>query len=279
MLLPIPPLNLTKKYSIQFKKGVSKVAQQHQRYSLFMNEDSIDGGPGGDWGTPPAPAPAATGSLDTDEMLIPQNEVALFKNPLAAASIVRPAIAAATATAHQISETHRYILIRTHCTTLVHGSSICREDSVSVVELLARYTLQYTVACHKQGDLKGGLLEAKMGTLKQKGGQTYRDTPVTEIEEMFGLQPLHDRRKCTDFVFLHRLGSGLLDCLSLLSDINIQVPRGTRSRSVFLRGYQPINYAAHHGVNRLLRLGSQATHIDFFANIVHAVRRKLCSKP
>ncbi|KAG8267053.1 hypothetical protein J6590_059094 [Homalodisca vitripennis] len=188
-----------------------------------------DGGPRGDWGTPPAPAPAATGSPDTDEMLIPQNEVALFKNPLAA-------------------------------------------------ELLARYTLQYTVACHKQGDLKGGLLEAKMGTLKQKGGQTYRDTPVTEIEEMFGLQPLHDRRKCTDLVFLHRLLSGLLDCPSLLSDINILIPRGTRSRSVFLRGYQPRNYAAHHGVNRLLRLGSQATHIDFFANIAHAVRRKFCGE-
>ncbi|KAG8274109.1 Belongs to the glycosyl hydrolase 18 [Homalodisca vitripennis] len=73
------------------------------------------------------------------------------------------------------------------------------------------------------------------GNIRVRLGYTYRDTPVTEIEEMFGLQPLHDRRKCTDLVFLHKLVSGLLDSPSLLSDINILIPTGTRSRSVFLR--------------------------------------------
>ncbi|KAG8260451.1 hypothetical protein J6590_097095 [Homalodisca vitripennis] len=105
-------------------------------------------------------------------------------------------------------------------------------------------------------------------------GYDYLNTPIAEVGSLFGLQPLHERRKYIDLLFLYKLVNGVLDCPSLLSDNDIYTPRGTRSRSIFLRRYKPTNYSANHGMARLLKLGSKATCIDLFAESAQSLRRK-----
>ncbi|KAG8313080.1 hypothetical protein J6590_010174 [Homalodisca vitripennis] len=49
--------------------------------------------------------------------------------------------------------------------------------------------------------------------------------------------------------------------------VTFTVPRGTRSKSVFSRRFQPTNYAQNHGISRLLRTGEAASSsINFFEN-------------
>lgn len=114
--------------------------------------------------------------------------------------------------------------------------------------------------------------------LGTKLGYTYYNTPIEELENMFGLLPLCQRRQHADLVALFKLVNGLLDCPGLLSDIDFFIPRGTRSRTIFRRRYQPTYYAYHTGLARLLRLGSDAgNHVDFFNESVSSFKRLVLS--
>ncbi|KAG8324816.1 hypothetical protein J6590_082927 [Homalodisca vitripennis] len=70
-------------------------------------------------------------------------------------------------------------------------------------------------------------------------GYTFLDTPVAEVEDMFGLQSLSLRRKFLDLVFLNNIVSGVLDCPVILRYIDISIPRGTRSKTIFQRRSMP----------------------------------------
>ncbi|KAG8287116.1 hypothetical protein J6590_045920 [Homalodisca vitripennis] len=61
-----------------------------------------------------------------------------------------------------------------------------------------------------------------------KLGYNYLATPVAEIEMLYGLQPLQERRKYIDILFLYRLVNGFLDCPHLVSDIDYSIPRASR---------------------------------------------------
>ena len=59
--------------------------------------------------------------------------------------------------------------------------------------------------------------------------------------------------------------NGMIDCPDLLNNIDFVVPRGTRSRTVFRRRFEPTYYAYNSGISRLLRLGCEAaSYADFF---------------
>ncbi|XP_054272813.1 uncharacterized protein LOC128993080 [Macrosteles quadrilineatus] len=96
-------------------------------------------------------------------------------------------------------------------------------------------------------------------------GYHFQDVPIITLEKYYDLQPLSLRRKCYDLQFLFKLVNGIIDCTSLLNNIKFSAPRGTRSKTLFARGFQARNYSYHHGLSRLLRMGGEAsTHIDFF---------------
>ncbi|KAG8308841.1 hypothetical protein J6590_099893 [Homalodisca vitripennis] len=69
-----------------------------------------------------------------------------------------------------------------------------------------------------------------------------------------------------DLNFLRGLVNGEIDCSGLLGAVTFTVPRGTRSKSVFCRRFQPTNYT-QNGISRLLRTGEAASSsINFFRN-------------
>ncbi|KAG8243025.1 hypothetical protein J6590_053239 [Homalodisca vitripennis] len=86
-------------------------------------------------------------------------------------------------------------------------------------------------------------------------GYAYMETPVLQLEQRFKLQSLYHRRIIFDVLFLFRLINGLVDCPALLEMVDLSVPRGTRSRTVFCRKFLPTNYACNSGVARILRHG------------------------
>jgi len=107
-------------------------------------------------------------------------------------------------------------------------------------------------------------------------GFTYRTTPVDDVGSLFDLPPLEVRREHTDLLTLFRLVNGILDCPSLLDQIDFTVCRGTRSRSIFRRQFHNTYYSYHSGLSRLLRTGSNVpTHIDFFNESLYSFKRKL----
>lgn len=109
-------------------------------------------------------------------------------------------------------------------------------------------------------------------------GFDYLRTPVSEVESLFGLTPLHVRRQHSDLLTLFKLVNGLLDCPDLLCGIHLHIPTGTRSKTIFRRRYQPTYYAANSGLSRLLRTGSDvAIHLDFFHDSLSSFRRKVAS--
>ncbi|KAG8240577.1 hypothetical protein J6590_105723, partial [Homalodisca vitripennis] len=93
----------------------------------------------------------------------------------------------------------------------------------------------------------------------------YMETPVLQLEQRFNLQSLYHRRIIFDLLFLFRLINGLVDCPALLEMVDLSVPRGTRSRTVFCRKFLPTNYACNSGVARILRHGGVwSRQVDFF---------------
>ncbi|KAG8282518.1 hypothetical protein J6590_036482 [Homalodisca vitripennis] len=86
-------------------------------------------------------------------------------------------------------------------------------------------------------------------------GYAYMETPVLQLEQRFHLQSLYHRRIIFDLIFLFKLINGLVDCPALLEMVDLSVPRGTRSRTVFCRKFLPTNYACNSGVARILRHG------------------------
>ncbi|KAG8338476.1 hypothetical protein J6590_000145 [Homalodisca vitripennis] len=87
---------------------------------------------------------------------------------------------------------------------------------------------------------------------------------------MFDLQSLSLRRKFLDLVFLNKIVSGVLDCPVILSYIDISIPRGTRSKTIFQRRSMPSYYAYNSSVPRLLRCGSKPLTKRLWALLVHA---------
>ncbi|XP_046681349.1 uncharacterized protein LOC124368119 [Homalodisca vitripennis] len=86
-------------------------------------------------------------------------------------------------------------------------------------------------------------------------GYAYMETPVLQLEQRFNLQSLYHQRIIIDLLFLFKLINGLVDCPALLEMVDLSVPRGTRSRTVFCRKFLPTNYACNSGVARILRHG------------------------
>lgn len=107
-------------------------------------------------------------------------------------------------------------------------------------------------------------------------GYTFLGTPVEDVMLHFDLQPLPLRRQFFDLILLFKLVNGLLDCPDLLSIIDLVVPRGNRSRTVFRRRFQPTYYAYNSGLARILRLGGvAATRVDFFGVSTQSFRRAI----
>lgn len=105
-------------------------------------------------------------------------------------------------------------------------------------------------------------------------GYAYTDVPIEELQRVFGIQPLHMRRRLADLVVLYKLVNGLLDSPDLLFNIDLIVPRGTRSRAVFQRRFHPTSYAYNSGLSRLLREGTlAAARVDFFSNSAPVFKR------
>lgn len=107
-------------------------------------------------------------------------------------------------------------------------------------------------------------------------GFAYLDVPIQQLEQSFSLQSLRSRRSIFDLVLLYKLVSGLVDCPVLLASIDLCVPRGTRSLSVFSRRQRSTSYSCNSGVTRLLRLGSlMSGRVDFFHGSVASFRREI----
>ncbi|XP_054287517.1 uncharacterized protein LOC129003249 [Macrosteles quadrilineatus] len=105
-------------------------------------------------------------------------------------------------------------------------------------------------------------------------GYAYTDVPIEELQRIFGIQPLHIRRRLADLVVLYKLVNGLLDSPDLLFNIDLIVPRGTRSRAIFQRRFHPTSYAYNSGLSRLLREGAvAAAHVDFFSTSAPVFKR------
>ncbi|KAG8260122.1 hypothetical protein J6590_103939 [Homalodisca vitripennis] len=96
-------------------------------------------------------------------------------------------------------------------------------------------------------------------------GFTFLETPIPQLEQLFSLQPLQQRRVICDMFFLFKLIKGLVDCSALLAKIDFNVPRGTRSHSIFSQRFSPKSYAHNCRVARLQTLGSMVSgSVDFF---------------
>lgn len=110
-------------------------------------------------------------------------------------------------------------------------------------------------------------------------GYRYLEVPVPELQRHFQLSPLHLRRKLLDLVFLYKLVNRVIDCPELLANVNIQVPRGTRSGTIFGRSYQPTNYAYNHGLSRIQRFGGAAAgSVDFFMGTLQSFKKDVYAK-
>lgn len=107
-------------------------------------------------------------------------------------------------------------------------------------------------------------------------GYAYRDTPVSDVEHLLDIPPLHLRRHRSDLLMLYKIVNGLIDSPVLLHSVGISIPRGTRSKTIFCRRYHTTYYAYHSGLSRLLRYGSSAaTLVDFFNESEASFKRKL----
>ena len=108
-------------------------------------------------------------------------------------------------------------------------------------------------------------------------GYRYRETPIATLENQFNLQPLSLRRKRHDLLFLFNIVNGQIDCPELLSLVNLNIPRGTRCKSVFVRKFVPTSYALNQGMSRLQRAGAKASssNVDFFSPSIKSLKREV----
>lgn len=97
---------------------------------------------------------------------------------------------------------------------------------------------------------------------------------------MFGLEPPQLKRTVNNLMFLFELVNGFIDCPAVLQDIDITVPRGKRSRSVYHRCFRPTNHSLNSGVSRLFRSGGAvALRVNFFHDSPASFRRSICGTP
>lgn len=107
-------------------------------------------------------------------------------------------------------------------------------------------------------------------------GYNYLEVPIEELQHRFGIQPLQLRRDVSDLVLLFKLVNCELDCPELLRRIDICIPRGTRSKTVFGRRFLPTAYAYNSCLSRIQRSGGiLASRLDFFTGTSQAFRRSL----
>ncbi|KAG8321216.1 hypothetical protein J6590_050464, partial [Homalodisca vitripennis] len=98
--------------------------------------------------------------------------------------------------------------------------------------------------------------------LETRHDYAFLDTPVAEVEDVFGLQSSQKEvhRPCV----LNKFLSGVLDCPLILSYIDISIPRCTRSRTIFKRRSMLSYYAYNSSVPRFLRSGSDVVPLNVF---------------
>lgn len=107
-----------------------------------------------------------------------------------------------------------------------------------------------------------------------KMGYNYTEVPIAAVEAEFGLLPLSTRRAVFDMVLLFKILNGIIDCSPLLDLINIRVPSGTRSQSIFEVRHMGTNYLLHSPIPRMLRDGNRISGlVDFFSDSIGPFRR------
>ncbi|KAG8299496.1 Scm-like protein with four mbt domains, partial [Homalodisca vitripennis] len=97
----------------------------------------------------------------------------------------------------------------------------------------------------------------------------------TKLPELL-LPDLLARRKAADVLFLAKLLNGLLDCPSLLAQVDIRIPSATRSRDLFGRRHSRRDYDFHGPLARMMRLGNNFCHlVDLFHDSASTIRGRV----
>ncbi|KAG8327075.1 Scm-like protein with four mbt domains [Homalodisca vitripennis] len=103
-------------------------------------------------------------------------------------------------------------------------------------------------------------------------GHQFREVPLADLQNELLLPDLLARRKAADVLFLAKLLNGLLDCPSLLAQVDIRIPSATRSRDLFGRRHSRRDYDFHGPLARMMRLGNNFCHlVDLFHDSVSTI--------
>ncbi|KAG8278385.1 Phenylalanyl-tRNA synthetase [Homalodisca vitripennis] len=187
-----------------------------------------------------------------DSLLIPPDHVSRSKSDCY--YINRKHLLRSHMTAHQTE------LIHMGLDSFLMLGDVYRRDEIDATHYPVFHQLDAVRLFHQQQSAS----PLHLGT---RFGYQYMETPINTVEELFEIQPLFLRRAYQDLNFLRRLVNGDIDCPDLLGAVSFTVPRGTRSKSVFNRRFQPTNYTQNHGKSRLLRTGEAASSsVNFFGN-------------
>ncbi|XP_046685718.1 uncharacterized protein LOC124371430 [Homalodisca vitripennis] len=107
-------------------------------------------------------------------------------------------------------------------------------------------------------------------------GHQFREVPLADLQNELLLPDLLARRKAADVLFLAKLLNGLLDCPSLLAQVDIRIPSATRSRDLFSRRHSRRDYDFHGPLARMMRLGNNFCHlVDLFHDSASTIRGRV----
>lgn len=99
------------------------------------------------------------------------------------------------------------------------------------------------------------------------------DYLVMEFQEIFGIQPVYQRHKITDLMFLLKLVNNFLNYQVLFGNIEIIEPGNTISTTIFQDKVHPTSYSKNTGLSSLLKSGGGgASYLDFFIGPVSSFR-------
>lgn len=107
-------------------------------------------------------------------------------------------------------------------------------------------------------------------------GFRYGEISSRELEELFDLQPLSERRRNSDVIFLFKIINSLIECPEILESINIRVPSGTRSQDTFSRAVLPNAYSYNGCLPRMMRSANYfSTTTDIFFQSLSSFKNSL----
>ncbi|KAG8247312.1 hypothetical protein J6590_063583 [Homalodisca vitripennis] len=164
--------------------------------------------------------------------------------------------------------------------------TICT-DKLSMVILVVSECTKYQIgACSELHYRKPNLLRRReynntnhlrlVRLLGTRMGFRYFEVPVNELQLFFGFETIGQQRLILDQLFLYKLLNEHIDCPEILDFIDFKVPRGTRSKSLFGKQFQPTTNGHHgcilHLLNDANELGSSAV---FYGQSMGAYRDQL----